>query len=113
MRYVHKQCAHIILNIYAAVRGGLENKMKLKKGFVLRELAGECVVVSTNSELNLNGIITLNSTAKTIWLALESGVEDTAGLVSALVAEYDVTEELATTATENFLAKLKELNFLD
>jgi hypothetical protein len=64
-----KHCTHFILNIYAAARGGLENKMKLKKGFVLRELAGECVVVSTNSELNLNGIITLNSTAKTIWLA--------------------------------------------
>ena len=41
--------------------------MKLKSGFVLKEIAGECVVVAVDSALNLDGMITLNSTAKTIW----------------------------------------------
>ena len=86
--------------------------MKLKNGFVLREIAGETIVVSVNSTLNLHGVITLNSTAKTLWRALETGVEGIDELVSALTAEYDVTEERAREAAESFVAKLKELDFL-
>ena len=86
--------------------------MQLKKGFVLKEIAGECIVVSVNADLDLRGIITLNSTAKTLWLALEAGVNGTDELVAALTSEYDVSEELARDAAENFIAKLKELNLL-
>jgi hypothetical protein len=87
--------------------------MKLKKGFVLKEIAGECVVVSVNTDLDLRGVITLNSTAKTLWLALEKGVESTDELVSALTSEYEVDEATARGAAESFIAKLKELDFLE
>lgn len=86
--------------------------MKLKKGFVLKEIAGECVVVSVDADLDLGGMITLNSTAQTLWRALERGVDSMDELVSALTAEYDVTEELAKNAAERFIAKLEELKFL-
>lgn len=86
--------------------------MKLKKGFVLKEIAGECVVMSVDSDLDLNGVITLNSTAKTLWLALEKGVSGMDELVQALTDEYDVSADLALKAAESFVAKLKELNFL-
>lgn len=86
--------------------------MKLKNGFVLKEIAGECVVVSVNADLDLRGIITLNSTAKTLWLALEAGVDGIDELVVALTAEYEVTDELARDAAENFVKKLKELSLL-
>jgi hypothetical protein len=90
-----------------------ENVMKLKSGFVMKEIAGECVVISTASDLDLKGIITLNSTAKTIWAALESGVETIDGLVAALTSEYDVDEATARKAVEDFIARLKELNFIE
>lgn len=86
--------------------------MKLKEGFVLKEIAGECVVVSSNADLDLNGVITLNSTAKTLWLALESGVESVDELVIALTNEYEVDDDLARGAAERFVSKLKELNLL-
>lgn len=86
--------------------------MKLKEGFVLKEIAGECVVVSANADLDLNGVITLNSTAKTLWLALEAGVEGMDELVIALTNEYEVDEAVARRAAESFVSKLKELNFL-
>ena len=86
--------------------------MKLKEGFVLREVAGQCVVVSSNADLNLDALITLNSTAKTLWLVLEKGVEDGSELVKALLDEYEVDEPTARRAAEAFVAKLKELNFL-
>ena len=85
--------------------------MKLKSGFILKEIAGECVVVAVDAALNLDGMITLNSTAKTMWLLLENGAE-TEDLVKALTDEYEVTEELARSAADAFVLKLKELDFL-
>ena len=46
--------------------------MKLKKGFVLREVAGETVVVPVEAELKFNGMITLNEAAKVLWNVLEN-----------------------------------------
>ena len=86
--------------------------MKLKEGFVLREIAGECVVVSINSAVNLDGMITLNDTAKTLWRALEGSVESVDELVGALMAEYEVDEQMARKAAESFISKLGELDFL-
>jgi hypothetical protein len=85
--------------------------MKLKNGFVLKEIAGECVVVAVDSALNLDGMITLNETAKTMWLLLEKGAvrED---LISALTGEYEVSEALAAEAADKFTARLGELGFL-
>ena len=85
--------------------------MRLKNGFVLKEIAGECVVVAVDSALDLDGMITLNDTAKTIWLLLENGAERDE-LIKALTDEYDVSAELAAQATDSFVAKLEELGFL-
>jgi hypothetical protein len=89
-----------------------EYLMKLKKEFVLKEIAGECIVVSVNSDLDLGGVMMLNSTAKTLWQALEDGVESVDELVKALTDEYEVTEQQARSSVEKFLDKLKELNLL-
>ena len=86
--------------------------MKLKEGFVLREIAGECVVVSINASVNLDGMITLNDTAKTLWRALEGGVEGVDELVDVLMEEYEVDEKMARKAAESFVGKLRELDFL-
>ncbi len=85
--------------------------MNLKDGFVLRELAGECVVVPASAALDLDGMITLNETAKTLWRALEEGAEPD-GLVAALTSEYEVTEAVARAAVEAFVTRLKELDLL-
>ena len=85
--------------------------MKLKSGFVLKEIAGECVVVAVDAALDLDGMITLNSTAKTLWLALEKGAQ-TDELVKALTDEYEVDENTASEAVKAFVDKLEGLNFL-
>lgn len=85
--------------------------MKLKNGFMLKEIAGECVVVATDASLNLDGMITLNETAKTIWQTLEKGAEMD-DLVQALTDEFEVDADKARKAAKAFVAKLKELNFL-
>ena len=85
--------------------------MKLKKGFVLREVAGQTVVLPAGEDLDLNMMITLNDTGKFLWSLLENDKEE-ADLVAALLAEYDVDEKTAVAAVAGFVVKLNEHGFL-
>lgn len=85
--------------------------MKLKNGFVLREVAGEVVVIPSGADLDLNMMITLNDTGRFLWEKLETGAEEDA-LVQALLKEYDVDAATAQKAVDAFVARLKELDFL-
>ena len=85
--------------------------MKLKDGFILREIAGEVVVIPTADTLDLNMMITLNDTGCTLWKRLEQEAE-LADLTAALLAEYDVEEKTAAAAAEQFVAELKNHDFL-
>ena len=86
--------------------------MKLKSGLMLRQVAGENVVLSVGSEVNINGMITLNDTGVTLWKCLENGAE-MSDLTAALLAGYDVDEQTASAHVEVFVAKLKEIGLLD
>lgn len=85
--------------------------MKLKDGFVLRTVAGETVVLPAGGVTNFDMMITLNDTGKFLWEQLTVGAEE-AELVNALLAEYEVTEEVASRSVAAFVARLKELDFL-
>ena len=85
--------------------------MKLKNGFILREVGGECVVVPSGADIDLNGMITLNATAKTLWQRLEQEATEQE-LVDALLVEYEVSEETARGAVARFIATLQENDFL-
>jgi len=86
--------------------------MKLKDGFLLREVAGETVVIPTGDTMDLNMMITLNETGKFLWQRLETGAEE-GELVAALLSEYDVDEATAKAHVAAFVGKLKEHDFFD
>ncbi len=85
--------------------------MKLKEGFVLREVAGDIVVIPSGDTLDLNMMITLNETGRFLWTHLEKGAEK-AELVEALTQEYEVSAQDAEKHIENFVAKLDEHGLL-
>ena len=85
--------------------------MKLKDGFILREVAGQTVVIPSGDDLDLNLMITLNGTGKFLWEKLEQGAEMDQ-LVSALLSENAVDEATAKVAVEAFVAKLEANGFL-
>ena len=85
--------------------------MKMKNGFVLRTVAGETVVLPTGGVTNFDMMITLNDTGRFLWEHLENETNESE-LVKALLAEYDVTEEVAAKSVAAFVARLKELDFL-
>lgn len=86
--------------------------MKLKQGFIMREVAGENIVVSSGDELNLNMMINLNDTGKFLWQRLETGA-DIDELIHAMLGEYEVDEQTARAGAERFVNKLRERGFLE
>ena len=86
--------------------------MKIKDGYKLRKMCGSSIVVAVGkASKEFNGMITLNETARTMWLLLENGAEFDE-LTKALTDEYDVSDELAREAAQSFIGKLTELEFL-
>ena len=85
--------------------------MKLKQGFLLREIAGDTVVIPTGEMVDLNMMITLNDTGKFIWQQLESETDE-AAIVQALLAEYDVDEATAQVSVASFVRSLQEHGFI-
>lgn len=85
--------------------------MKLKQGFILRDVAGQTIILSSGEELNLNMMITLNETGKFLWERLNTETNEET-LVAALLAEYDVDEATAKAAVESFISTLNEHEFL-
>lgn len=86
--------------------------MKIKEGFVLREVAGDIVVIPSGDTLDLNMMITLNETGRFLWELLEKGAEKEE-LVQALTQEYEVAAEDANAHIDAFVAKLNENGLLD
>ena len=85
--------------------------MKLKDGFILREVAGQTVVLPTGGDLNLNMMITLNGTGAFLWEKLQADTDEVA-LVAALLANYDVDKATAKQAVADFVEKLSGNGFL-
>ena len=85
--------------------------MKMKDGFLLRQVAGQTVVLPIGGDMDLNLMITLNDTGAFLWEKLQEETDE-AALVAALLAEYDVDEATAKQAVANFVAKLNENGFL-
>ena len=88
--------------------------MKIKKGFVAKEIAGQYVVVALGKASKIfNGIIKLNETAKFIWDMLEKGAERNE-IVDALLNEYEgVDRETAERDVQKFIDELKGANILE
>ncbi len=86
--------------------------MRVKEGFVIREIAGSVVVVPTGDLLKeYRGMLTLNEAGKFIWELLEQ--ERTLEEISAKLAEkYQIDKEKATANTEAFLNTLRAKKIL-
>ena len=83
--------------------------MKLKPNFELRTVCGENVVIPTGIEnVNFDSIIHLNETGAFLWREAQKGDFTVESLTAALMAEYEVAEEVANKDTAAFVGKLQE-----
>ena len=86
--------------------------MKIVKEFILREIAGESVLVPTGETTQeFNGLITMTDTAKFIWEHLET-TDSFEELLELMVKEYDIDEETARADAINFIDQLLGTGFI-
>lgn len=86
--------------------------MKIKDGFVLREIGGEYVVVAVGRQtLDFEGLITLNETGAFLWKRLQEECTQEQ-LCAALTAEYAVDAATAATDVAAFADRLREAELL-
>ena len=80
--------------------------MKVSKEFVLREIAGDYIIIPTGKAvLEFNGLITVNEVGVSLWKMLqeEATYEE---LVKGILDEYDVEESVAREDIQEFLDTL-------
>ena len=87
--------------------------MKIKEGYILRNVAGSFVVVPVgNATLEYNGMMNLNETGAFLFGKMIEGIsrED---LIKALTDEYDVDDETAKKDVDAFIEKVKEQDLFE
>ena len=89
--------------------------MKQKKGFVLREVCGEKVIVAEGLEtINFGKLISLNDTAAMLWKkATELGDFTVEQLTDTLTEAYEVSREQALSDVEILTNRWKEAGLIE
>ena len=86
--------------------------MRIKDGFVVRDIMGQCVVVATGeASEDFSGMIKLNDTGKDIWQGVADGKSEEE-IVDLIVKEYDVDEDHAKNSVEKFIGDMKGKGFI-
>ena len=82
--------------------------MKIKDGFVLRQVAGTYIAVAVGAEaVSFNAMVTTNETGAFLWEKLKEETTEEE-LLKALTAEYEVDAETAKADIAEFLEKLRQ-----
>lgn len=80
--------------------------MKLEKEFVLREIAGDYVIIPVGKTvIEFNGLITENEVGVSIWNMLQNEVTFDQ-IVQGILNEYEVEESVAREDIREFLDQL-------
>ena len=81
--------------------------MKIKEGFILRNVAGSNVVVPAGqATVDFNGMMSLNDTGAFLFDKLTKGTTEEQ-LIRDLMDEYSIDKELATKDVKDFIEKVE------
>lgn len=88
--------------------------MKLKKGFVLREVCKQKIVTAEGLEnINFNKLLSLNESAAFLWTKAEGKDFTVEDLASALVEEYGIERDRALKDSESLVENWRSAGVLD
>ena len=89
--------------------------MKIKKGFVLRTVCGENVIVGEGLDaINFGRMLCLNETAAWLWKQAQQAGDFTAeSLAQALCSEYEVSLEQALNDVKETINQWTELKVVE
>ena len=91
---------------------GMVAIMKIKEGFLMKEVAGSYVIVPVGENMvDFSAMITTNETGAFLWEQLKSDT-DIDALVKAVMSEYEIDDATARTDVEEYLRTLTDKNVL-
>lgn len=87
--------------------------MKIKDGFMLREVAEQWVVIPLGERvIEFNGIMTLSESGAILWKLMENNATEEE-LIRAVLEEYNIDEETAKKDIHEFVFSLKDKELLE
>lgn len=87
--------------------------MKIKPGYILRQVMDVYVVIGVGSDNYVpNQIMSVNETGAFLWHQLEAGAEKEE-LADRLTKEYDVDAKTAAADVDAFITQLREKALID
>ena len=87
--------------------------MKIREGFLLRNVAGNNVVVPIGqATLDFNGMMSLNETGAFIFSKMLDGTTKEQ-LIEDLISEYGVEREIAQKDVDDFIKKVEGEGLLE
>ena len=88
--------------------------MRIKKGFVLRDVCGEKIVVAEGKEnIDFTKIISMNESAAFLWENVKDIDFDVDMLKTLLCSEYDVEEATALADSQIILNQWVEADVVE
>lgn len=83
--------------------------MKIRKGYTLRSLGKEFILVPEGLEaVDFTRMISLNESAAFLWKALEDKDFNDETMIQLLMDEYEISRDVAEKDVEAFLQILKK-----
>ena len=87
--------------------------MKIKEGFVLREVANQAMVIAVGeASKSFKGMIKMNHTSKDIWNYIKAGLDEE-GVVSEMAKKYEVKEDIIRKDVKYIVGVLKEHHIIE
>lgn len=87
--------------------------MKIKEGFMLREIADTFVVIPIGEKtVEFNGLMTLSESGALLWGKLEDDVTEN-DLLQCIINEYSVEEVTAKKDINDFISALFEKGLIE
>ena len=87
--------------------------MKAREGFILRNLAGEYLLMPKGEKIkNYDSVVLMNELSAFVWEKMQNPVTQSY-LLEAVLNEYDVDEKTAREDLDGLLAELKEAGVID
>jgi len=86
--------------------------MKIREGFILKEVAGNYVVIAVGDDvMDFNKVITVNEIGALIWHALENG-KNKNEIVASILGEYDIDKATVSADFDEFIDTLRGINII-
>lgn len=88
--------------------------MKIKEGFVLRQMCGENIVAGEGLQhINFNKLISLNESATFLWKELVGKDFTTEEMAKLLIDRYEIDEQLALSDSQKLIGSWIEIGLVE